>query len=49
MSERIPNIPETPKVKKPLPGFWSVPIPKRMDSTKTEIETSSQKRLLVWS
>jgi hypothetical protein len=47
MSERIPSIPEAPKVKKPLPGLWSVPIPKRRDSMKTEIETRSQKRLLV--
>jgi hypothetical protein len=46
-NERIPNIPEAPKVKKPMPGFLSVPIPKRRDSTKTEIETSSQNRLLV--
>jgi hypothetical protein len=47
MSERIPNIPEAPKIKNPMPGLWSDPIPKRRDPMKTETETSSQKRLLV--
>ena len=47
MRERIPRIAEAPKVINPMPGLWTVPIPMRMDSAKTKMETSSQKKLLV--
>jgi hypothetical protein len=46
MRERTPKSPEAPKEIKPASGFLSVPIPKRKDSIKTQMEKSSQKTLL---
>jgi hypothetical protein len=46
ISEIIANNPEVPKGIKPIPGHWSVPIPKWRDSIHIKREKNNQKRLL---
>jgi hypothetical protein len=43
--ERTPNNPEAPKAMKPVPGLQGDPIPRRRDSIKMAVESTSQKRL----